>query len=59
MPKPPKKRKPLYPGTEESERIKAAPPIEDDEPDWKDGAPNYDKFKGWPAEKVLAWLNID
>lgn len=22
-------------------------------------APNYDKFKGWPPERVLAWLNID
>ena len=22
-------------------------------------APNYDKFKGWPPERVLSWLNID
>ena len=37
----------------------------DDQPDFvgcfavAGAAPNYDKFKGWPPERVLSWLNID
>lgn len=33
------------------------------EPDFIPGTssicPNYEKFKGWTAEEVLIWLNID
>lgn len=34
---------------------------EDDEPDFIDNAPNYDKFEklGMTAEETLVWLNID
>lgn len=35
----------------------------DDEPDFIPGSgtvcPNYEKYKGWTAEEVLVWLNID
>ena len=37
----------------------------DDQPDFvgcfavAGASPNYDKFKGWPPERVLSWLNID
>lgn len=57
------KKKQLYPGVKEAEeeRKRAAlrNAIENEEPDFIAGAPNYDKYAGWPAEKVLAWLNID
>lgn len=33
--------------------------IVDEEPDFIGNAPNYEKFDGWDAERVLAWLNID
>ena len=33
--------------------------IVNEEPDFIGGAPNYDKYEGWDAERVLAWLNID
>lgn len=49
-----------YPGIDEAEKqrkVKAA--IVEDEPDFIGNAPNYDKFKGWTAEEVLVWLNID
>ena len=50
-----------YPGTEEAERIRAEQNIsvDDEEPDFIGGAPNYDKFAGWSPEQVLVWLNID
>lgn len=60
-----KRRKHLYPGTEEAEqeRSRAARRfIPDEEPDWTpSGKPNYEKFEkyGWDTEKVLVWLNID
>ena len=56
-----KKRKPRYPGMDEAEKQRGyRPPAEpDEEPDFIAGAPNYDKFGGWPPEKVLAFLNID
>ena len=58
--KEPKKRKKLYPGIKEAEaeRAKKLAPTEE-EPDFINGAPNYDKFKGWDTERVLVWLNID
>lgn len=37
----------------------------DDQPDFvgcfavAGAAPNYEKFKGWPPERVLSWLNVD
>lgn len=53
-------KKVLYPAVQEAEEQRLVQSItEDEEPDWKDGAPNYDKFKGWSPEQVLVWLNID
>lgn len=55
-----KKKISLYPGVEEAEKERSKQHlIEDDEPDFIAGAPNYDKFKGWTTEEVLVWLNID
>ena len=60
-----KRRKHLYPGTEEAEQERsraARRPSLDDEPDFlPSGAPNYEKFEkyGWDTEKILVWLNID
>jgi hypothetical protein len=48
-----------YPGKKEAEEQRRPSPVEDEEPDFIAGAPNYDKFEGWPPERVLAWLNID
>lgn len=49
-----------YPGTKEAEeQRKVKQPITDDEPDFIGNAPNYDKFKGWTAEEVLVWFNMD
>lgn len=49
-----------YPGIDEAEKQrKVKAPIVEDEPDFIGNAPNYDKFKGWTAEEVLVWLNID
>ena len=56
------KQKELYPGVREAEAQKtlsALPIYEEEEPDFIGNAPNYDKFKGWTAEEVLVWLNID
>ena len=60
------RKKKLYPGIDEAEqeRINASKRAKvereaNEEPDWKNGAPNYDKFQGWDTEKVLMWLNID
>ena len=56
------KKKSIYPGIDEveKERSKAASKYADDtRPDFIGNAPNYDKFKNWPVENVLAWLNID
>ena len=51
---------PKYPGTEKAEQERTAHSlVEDEEPDFVGGAPNYDKFKGWTPEEVLVWLNID
>ena len=52
--------KPSYPSTKEAEEQRCSKPrIEDDEPDFIAGAPNYDKFTGWTTEEILVWLNID
>lgn len=53
-----KRREPisLYPAGHEG--IKASR-IREDEPDFVNGAPNYDKFEGWSPEEVLVWLNVD
>ena len=51
-----------YPGVQAAEAQRRLPkpdPREDEEPDFIAGAPNYEKFEGWSAEEVLAWLNID
>ena len=54
------KRKHQYPGVREAEKQKSIKkPILYEEPDFIGGKPNYDKYKGWPVEKILAWLNID
>lgn len=53
------KRKKAYPGALEAEKQKSKKAYIPDEPDFIGNAPNYDKFKGWSAEKVLAWLNVD
>lgn len=53
------KRKKMYPGTMEAEKQKSKATYSPGEPDFIGNAPNYDKFKGWSAEKVLVWLNID
>lgn len=56
----PRRRRKLYPGTNETSKIKAtAKKRPDEQPDFIGGAPNYDKFTGWSPEKVLVWLNID
>ena len=53
------RKKQLYPCVKEAEEQRKTfiPPAEP--PDFVGGAPNYDKFKGWSAEEVLVWLNID
>lgn len=48
-----------YPGIDEAEQMRSVQSIEDEEPDFINGAPNYDKFEGWTPEQVLVWLNID
>ena len=48
-----------YPGIDEAECARALLHVEDKEPDFIGGAPNYDKFEGWTPEEVLVWLNID
>ena len=60
------KKKPLlYPCAEQLEnarrnaRATHTRKRDDNAPDFIGGAPNYEKFTGWDAEKVLAWLNID
>lgn len=55
-------KKVMYPGVNEAEeeRKRASKRNQpEEEPDFIGGAPNYDKFKGWTAEEVLCWLNID
>ena len=55
-------KKRLYPSEAEVEKIKddiKANAQVDEIPDFVYGKPNYDKFAGWPVEKVLVWLNID
>ena len=51
----------LYPYAEQLKN--AAPLLKEEEPDMFCGngriCPNWEKFKGWDAEKVLAYLNID
>ena len=53
----------IYPGTDNLAPIKTSEAYSscepDKEPDWKGGAPNYDKFKGMPPEEVLVMFNID
>ena len=50
-------KKHKYPGIDEAEREFIQ--VEDEEPDFICGAPNYDKFPGWTPEEVLVFLNID
>lgn len=51
---------PKYPGIDDAERERAAHmTVEDEEPDFIAGAPNYDKFKGMTPEEILVMLNID
>ena len=61
-----KKKKQLYPGIEAAEMERGFAGKKknyDDQPDLLFTAggicPNYEKFHGWDAEKVLAWCNID
>ena len=58
--------KKLYPGEKEVERYKAELHKAElfrrkncVDPDFIGGVPNYEKFRGWPVENVLVWLNID
>ena len=55
----PIRRKKQYPGLKEAEEQRKVRPEAAEEPDFIGNAPNYDKFVGWSAEKVLAWLNVD
>ena len=56
-----KKKKQLYPGIPEAEkeRCKMKPFESKEDPDFINGKPNYDKFKGKDPTWVLAYLNID
>lgn len=56
-----KKRKPRYPGTTEADKQRSKSAVRDEEPDFINDKPNYEKFEklGWSIEKTLAWLNID
>ena len=54
----------LYPGVKEVEAEKDRQYKEkkkhyNDEPDFVSGKPNHKKFKGWTADEVLVWLNMD
>lgn len=51
-----KKKIQLYPCVKEAEAQKGKRRYESD---FIGGAPNYEKFKGWTAEEVLVWLNVD
>ena len=56
------RRKKLYPGLKEAELEKSAWKkgfIKDEQPDFIGTAPNYEKFRFWPPEKVLMHLNVD
>lgn len=54
------RKKKLYPGTAEAERERSKKRfVEDEQPDFIAGAPNYDKFSSWTPEQVLAFFNID
>jgi len=50
-----------YPGTDDSFRddIYRRSRYDDEEPDFINGAPNWDKFEAWDVDEVLVWLNID
>lgn len=55
-------KKKRYPGIQEAEKERIRVQKEKrlmEEPDFINGAPNYDKFNGWEPEEVLVWLNID
>ena len=59
-----KRNKQLYPGCTDAEKERIAAAIRatyetSQKPDFIGGKPNYDKFPGWNAEKILVWLNID
>lgn len=52
--------KKIYPGIYEAEQErKKSSHIDNTEPDFIAGAPNYDKFANFTPEEVLCWLNID
>ena len=52
--------KPKYPGVEEAEKQRYVTSVEiEEDPDWKAGAPNYEKWPSKSPEEVLAWLNVD
>lgn len=49
-----------YPGIEEAEKQRCVTSVEiEEEPDWKAGAPNYEKWPSKSPEEVLVWLNVD
>lgn len=56
-----RRKKELYPAVKEAreEARKSGKIRKEEKPDFIGMAPNYDKFKKWEPEKVLAWLNID
>lgn len=57
-----KKKKELYPCVAEVEAEKQKFKSFDTLNVYSDfigGKPNYNKFKNWNSENVLAWLNID
>lgn len=58
------KKKKQYPGMDVLAPIKTSDtlgtkPVEEEQPDWVGGAPNYDKYKGVSPERILAMYNID
>lgn len=49
-----------YPGIDDAEREKGkGMACIEEQPDFIGMAPNYDKFRGWSPEQVMAFLNID
>lgn len=56
-----KRKRQLYPCADDIESRRTFDPyyIDDTEPDFIGGAPNWDKFEAWDIDEVLVWLNID
>ena len=53
------RKKSLYPHADDDRIHDRAAYIDDEEPDFIGGAPNWDKFEAWDVDEVLVWLNID